>query len=120
MCNKGDILSLAMQNEERARFLFGYTPPRAFFIQNSPVFPYDDIQPMARETFDGRLIFSGNIVPEHGTFSCLDAVEKMAESGVTLTVKGVLYRKKVRDRIFGRYGHLIKTGAVTLDENYVA
>ncbi|MEJ2726543.1 MAG: hypothetical protein P8175_18280, partial [Deltaproteobacteria bacterium] len=81
--------------------------------------PCHHVQSQAERSFDGRLVFLGNILPEHGIFTCLDAVEELAAGGVTLTIKGVLYRKRVRDKIFARYGHLIKTGTVTLDKTYV-
>lgn len=118
-CNRENILSLVIQSEERARFLFGDTRPRTFFIQNAPALPRDRLHTVEEKPFDGRLIFLGNIVPEHGIFSCLDAVEEMAGEGITLTIKGVLYRNRVKQRILRRYGHLLKAGKVTLDQTYV-
>ncbi len=118
-CKRHGIRSLVIQTEERAHFLFGNSLPKMFFIQNSPFLPYNHDYTAAQKSFNGKLIFLGNILPEHGIFTCLDAVEEMAAGGITLTLRGVLYRNSVKHKIFGKYGHLIKEGAVTLEQTYV-
>ena len=119
-CKQRDILSLVIQSTERAHFLFQNNPPRTFLIQNSPIIHGNTQQTVSKRSFNFRLVFLGNILPEHGIFRCLDAIERMADEGFTLTIKGILYRNEVRNRIFKHYGDLISKGTVTLDENYVA
>ena len=119
-CRPDGILSVAIQSEERAAYLFHPTPPRTFLVPNAPFLPEASPGRFAEKKFNGKVIFLGVILPSHGIYASLDAMETLASKGATLTVKGVLYKKHVERTMRRRYRPLFKQGTVTLDQDYLA
>jgi glycosyltransferase involved in cell wall biosynthesis len=118
-CKRDRILSLAIQSEERAAFLFQDRIEKTFLLPNAPVLPETFPALLTEKKFNARLIFLGIISPSHGIYACLEAMEKLASKGATLTVKGVLYKKRVQSTIMKRYQRLFGQETVFLDQNYL-
>jgi glycosyltransferase involved in cell wall biosynthesis len=110
--------SVIIQSAERMEALFGTPMPNVHLIQNSPIVNRATIADNAKHRFDGRLIFLGNILPAHGVYKILDAIEQEAAGRLTITLKGMLYKPSVKSRIKSRYHHLISSGKICLDESY--
>jgi len=119
-CRPDRILSVATQSKERAGFLFNNPPARTFLLPNAPILPETFPGAFINKKFNGRLIYLGVILPTHGIYPCLDVMEKIAGTGATLTIKGVLYKNRVRQSIRKRYRRLFNDGTVFLDQEYVA
>jgi len=118
-CRPDRILSVAIQSKERAGFLFNDPPPRTFLLPNAPILPETFPGSLMNKEFNGRLLYLGVIVPSHGIYASLDAMEEVANRGFTLTIKGVIYKNRVKRTILKRYGHLFDKGIAVLDQRYL-
>jgi glycosyltransferase involved in cell wall biosynthesis len=118
-CRRDRVLSVAIQSEERASFLFSDPQPRLFLLPNAPILPEAFPGSLMNKKFNARLIYLGVILPTHGIYPCMDAMERIASTGATLTIKGVLYKDRVRRTLLSRYRHLFDRGAVVLDQEYL-
>ena len=117
---KRRVDSVIIQSAERMEALFGTPMPNVHLIQNSPIVNREAIAENAKHRFDGRLILLGNIVPAHGVYRILDAVEQEADGRLSLTLKGMIYKPSVRSRIRSRYRNMVASGQLTLDESYTS
>lgn len=112
--DKSRIQSIVIQTPERYKYLFGKLELPCFYIQNAP--------PLARPIQQNKLVdrceavYFGNIIPRHGIYFCLDALQYT--SNVRLTVKGRI-PAKVKKTILRKYSSLIKNDLLVLDETYL-
>lgn len=116
----GRIKSIVIQSQERLNALFKRSMSNVFFIQNSPAVGRMDISKHLKQSFSGKLVYLGNVIPNHGIYKILDAINGDSTGQLTLTIKGVIYKNSVRTAILSRYKRLIDQGKVVLDETYTS
>jgi glycosyltransferase involved in cell wall biosynthesis len=118
MSDVGRIKSIVIQSQERLNALFELSMTNVFFIQNSPSIDRVDISKNQKPSFNGKLVYIGNVIPNHGIYKILDAINCDTTDQLTLTIKGVIYKNYVRNAILSRYNRLIDQEKVVLDETY--
>jgi glycosyltransferase involved in cell wall biosynthesis len=122
LSKKDQIDSLAIQTEERSAFLFKRPLPNTFLIPNSPVVDRNAAVDFPTSPFNGKIIFFGNINPNHGLYICLDTIEQyqkqFKDKGVSLTIKGIITKPSIRNCILRKYQKLFDKGLLILDETY--
>jgi glycosyltransferase involved in cell wall biosynthesis len=122
LSQKDQIDSLVIQTKERSAFLFKRPLPNTFLIPNSPVLDRDNLGNLPGRPFNGKIVFFGNINPNHGLYACLDTIKqyqrKLKKEGVSLTIKGIITRPSIRNCILKRYRRLFDEKLVILDESY--
>lgn len=116
LCNKNHIKSVAIQNVERLDYIFSRRPENIFFLQNAP--PFQPYKRYVGKESKGRLIFFGHALPEHGIYSCLEAMYELKDEMYQLTIKG-LVPERVKDDIEKRYAGLIKANKLIIDTSYI-
>ena len=116
------IDSLAIQTAERSAFLFRRPLANTFLIPNSPVIDKSNPSNSPGRSFNGKIIFFGNIHPNHGLYTCLDTIEqyqrKFKDEGISLTIKGIITKPSILNRILKRYQRLLDEKLIFLDETY--
>ncbi len=118
MCTPARIRSVVIQTPERLSALMPDRTTHTFFIQNAPSLAGNEIDRHQKSSFNGTLLFLGNILPSHGIYAVLEAFDSVAGLGYTLTIKGIIYKGHVRSYILERYKELFKRGKIVLDETY--
>jgi glycosyltransferase involved in cell wall biosynthesis len=122
LSRKDRIDSLAIQTAERSAFLFKRSFTNTFLIPNSPVIDQNTPVNFSDRPFNGKIIFFGNINPNHGLYTCLETIaqyqEKFKNKGVSLTIKGIITKPSIRNRVLIRYHRLFDEKLVFLDETY--
>ena len=115
MLSSQAIQSIAIQSEERLKYLYTDSPPfPVFFIPNSPIYyPFKHTSDNNPTMF--KTIFLGNIIPSHGIYHCIDAINGIPFASITL--KGHL-NKSVKKSILKKYKKLILEGRLIIDEAY--
>ena len=116
MLNSQAIQSIAVQSEERLNYLYPDAPPfPVFFIPNSPIYNPIKYASDKNTTTIFKTIFLGNIIPSHGVYHCIDAINKIPFTSITL--KGHL-NKGTKKIILKKYKKLILEGRLIIDESY--
>jgi len=122
LSNKNQIGSLVIQTEARSAFFFKHPLPNTFLVPNSPIIDRGISYGFTQRAFNGKIVFLGNVNPNHGLYTCLDTVrryqERFTSTGLSLTLKGVITKQSIRNNIFRRYQDLLDSKLVTLDETY--
>lgn len=122
LSKRDQIASLAIQTEERSIFLFKRPLPNTFLIPNSPVIDRNNSGDFPTRPFNGKIVFFGNINPNHGLYTCLDTIQKyqrkFKDKGISLTIKGIITKPSIRNRILSRYQQLFDERLLFLDETY--
>jgi len=118
MSDVSRIQSIVIQTRERLNALIERSMTNVFFIQNSPSIDRVNISKNLKQRFSGKLVYLGNIIPNHGIYKILDAINGDTTDQLTLTLKGVTYKNSVKTTILSRYNRLIDQGKVVLDETY--
>lgn len=122
LSRKDRIDSLAIQTAERSNFLFKRPFPNTFLIPNSPLINKNNLDNFQSRPFNGKIIFFGNIHPNHGLYTCIDTIEqyqrKFKDQGVSLTIKGIITKPSIRNRILKTHQRLLDEKLLILDETY--
>ena len=118
MCTPARIRSVVIQTPERLSALMPGLTADTFYIQNAPSLTGNDIDRHQKSSFNGTLLFFGNILPSHGIYAVLEALDSVSGLSYTLTIKGIIYKDRVRTFILERYKALFKRGKIILDETY--
>jgi glycosyltransferase involved in cell wall biosynthesis len=122
LSQKNKIDSLVIQSKERSTFLFKRPLRNVFLIPNSPVIDRKKSDNFHKRPFNGKIVFIGNINPNHGLYSCLNTVEnyqqKFQDKGISITFKGIITKSSIRNRVLCRYRKLLRDKLVILDETY--
>jgi len=116
MLSSQRIQSIAIQSEERLNYLYPGTPPfPVFFMPNSPIYdPFKHASDRNNTTMF-KTIFLGNIIPSHGIYHCIDAINVLPFTSITL--KGHV-DKSAKKNILKKYKKLILEGRLIIDETY--
>ena len=106
------IKSVIIQSRERYEHLFGNAEKKIFYIQNAP--------DSASFCFDiqknNSLLWAGTIVLKFGVMYCVDFIDH--DNNYQLTLKGGA-QKKALQRIHKEYSHLLQSGKLIIDNNYL-
>jgi len=122
LSNKDQIDSLVIQTKERSAFLYKRPLLNTFLIPNSPIINWSSLNRCRDKHYNGKIVFFGNIHPNHGLYSCIEAINQYQNRGegkrVSLTIKGIITKSSIRNCIVSRYQHLFDQRLVILDETY--
>ena len=110
-CDLQNINSVIIQSRERYDHLFKGEQFTTFIIQNAPI--YSASQVNSRRT---GLVYSGTAWNAFGFYHILEFLEDSPVD--TLTVKGAVF-KQDRVLIESKYGDLLTTGRLVIDDEYV-
>jgi hypothetical protein len=113
--NPKSIISITIQTEERLKFLFPDYQGKIFYIPNSPILRPISVKKRNCEQFS--TIFFGNAHPNHGTFTCIEAISELED--VSITIKGII-ANSVRAFVKKRYAHLLEKRRIVLDDTYIS
>lgn len=113
----GRVDSVAIQTQERLDYLFpGKKPDNVFFLPNSP--RKCILEPVRESSNSGRnfrAVLLGNLIPSHGLYICIDALDNM--DALSLVLKGNI-SAKIQNEINLRYGRLLDSGRLLIDASY--